>query len=97
MPNFWIALMFGAPVLVKLGWLPRTASWDKILTSCPALQCLSRHRHPGPSDALEHAGVIRSDYITTARAKGMSEFRILSGCLPNALLPVITVIGTAWA
>ena len=38
--------------------------------------------------------VIRSDYITTARAKGMSEFRvILRHALPNALLPVITVIG----
>ena len=38
--------------------------------------------------------VIRSDYITTARSKGMSELQILvKHALPNALLPVITVIG----
>ena len=38
--------------------------------------------------------VIRSDYIVTARAKGLSEFQILTRhALPNALLPVITVIG----
>ena len=38
--------------------------------------------------------VIRSDYIVTARAKGMSESRVLiRHALPNALLPVITVIG----
>ena len=38
--------------------------------------------------------VIRSDYITTARAKGMSEIRVIfRHALPNALLPVITIIG----
>ena len=38
--------------------------------------------------------VIRSDYVVTARAKGLSEFPILvKHALPNALLPVITVIG----
>ena len=42
--------------------------------------------------------VIRSDYITTARAKGMSEARILwRHALPNAMLPVITIVGNGIA
>ena len=39
--------------------------------------------------------VIRQDYIRTARAKGAKERRIVfRHALRNALLPVITVIGT---
>lgn len=38
--------------------------------------------------------VIRSDYITTARAKGLNRYRITwRHTVPNAILPVITVIG----
>ena len=37
---------------------------------------------------------IRQDYITTARAKGCGEFRVLTRhALANALLPVITILG----
>ena len=39
--------------------------------------------------------VIRSDYITTARAKGVSEHKVIYGhALPNALIPIITVAGS---
>ena len=38
--------------------------------------------------------VIRQDYLTTARAKGLREqFIILRHALPNALIPLITVVG----
>jgi ABC-type dipeptide/oligopeptide/nickel transport system permease component len=38
--------------------------------------------------------VLHGDYIRTARAKGLSELRVLRGhALRNALLPVVTVIG----
>jgi len=38
--------------------------------------------------------VIRSDYITTAWSKGLSEGKVTYGhALPNALIPIITVIG----
>ena len=38
--------------------------------------------------------VIRSDFVTTARSKGLKE-RVVIAChaLPNALIPIITVIG----
>lgn len=37
---------------------------------------------------------LSSDYIVTARAKGLRSFGVLRHALPNALLPVITVLGT---
>jgi ABC-type dipeptide/oligopeptide/nickel transport system permease component len=95
MPNFWIALMLVLLFSVKLGWLP-PYGMDGI--QYYILPCLA-NAFPGiatqarqtRSSLLE---VIRSDYITTARAKGMSEWQILfKHALPNALLPVITIIG----
>lgn len=41
--------------------------------------------------------VIRSDYVTTARAKGVSKFSaVYRHALPNALIPVITQVGTSF-
>ncbi len=38
--------------------------------------------------------VIRQDYIRTARAKGLSEFQVIfRHALPNALIPIITLMG----
>jgi peptide/nickel transport system permease protein len=38
--------------------------------------------------------VLRADFVRTARAKGLSERRVVFGhALPNALLPVVTIVG----
>jgi peptide/nickel transport system permease protein len=38
--------------------------------------------------------VIRSDYITTARSKGLTENEvIMKHALPNAMIPIITILG----
>src|SRR5581483_4427365 len=38
--------------------------------------------------------VIRQDYIRTARAKGLSEFRVIfRHAMPNALIPIVTLMG----
>jgi len=95
MPNFWIALMLVLFFSVQLGWLPpygiggiQYYILPCIANAFPGIATQARQTR---SSMLE---VIRSDYITTARAKGMSEMRILlRHALPNALLPVITVIG----
>ena len=95
MPNFWIALMLVLFFSVQLGWLPPygIGGWEYYVLPCVAnaFPGIATQARQTRSSMLE---VIRSDYITTARAKGMSEFRILlKHALPNALLPVITIVG----
>ncbi len=94
MPNFWIALMLILFFSVKLGWLPPygLGGIEYYILPCiaNAFPGIATQARQTRSSMLE---VIRSDYITTARAKGMSELRILlRHALPNALLPVITII-----
>ena len=95
MPNFWIALMLVLFFSVRLGWLPPygIGGVKYYILPCIALGFpgIATQARQTRSSMLE---VIRSDYITTARAKGMSETRVIfRHALPNALLPVITVIG----
>ena len=95
MPNFWIALMLVLLFSVRLGWLPPygIGGAKYYILPCIALGFvgIATQARQTRSSMLE---VIRSDYITTARAKGMSETRVIfRHALPNALLPVITVIG----
>jgi ABC-type dipeptide/oligopeptide/nickel transport system permease component len=95
MPNFWIALMLVLLFSVKLGWLPPfgIGGIEFYILPCVAnaFPGIATQARQTRSSMLE---VIRSDFITTARAKGMSEFQILfKHALPNALLPIITVVG----
>jgi peptide/nickel transport system permease protein len=98
MPGFWIALMMSLIFAQKLGWLPATgiASWKSyimpvIATAIGGIAVMSRQTR---SSMLE---VIRSDFITTARAKGQSERKVIySHALRNALIPIVTSAGGAF-
>ncbi len=59
-----------------------------LISAFGGLAGLSRYSR---SNMLE---IIRQDYITTARAKGLSESKVIyKHALRNALLPVVTILG----
>ncbi len=95
MPSFWFALILIQRFAVKHQWLPLSGikSWTGWILPCVSLALgitaiIARQTR---SNLLE---VIRQDYITTARAKGVSEGIVLyRHALKNAMVPVIVVIG----
>ncbi|THV21063.1 ABC transporter permease [Peteryoungia ipomoeae] len=100
-PNFWLGIMLILLVSVKLGWLP-ASGYESIFVDpvrsietmiMPAFvlgtalaATLMRHTRSAM------LSVMKSDYIRTARAKGLSErVVILSHTFRNALLPIVTL------
>ena len=99
MPNFWFALMMITVFSLKLGWLPsvgiETVKGYIIPCIAVALGTTASIARQTRSSMLE---VIRQDYITTARAKGQKEKVVIYGhALQNAMMPIITVIGSRFA
>lgn len=94
-PPFWLGLMLIIFFSAKLGVLPAFGSdtlahfiLPAITSSASTFATLLRMTR---STMLE---VIRQDYVTTAYAKGAEKRRIIfRHCLPNALIPLITVVG----
>lgn len=96
MPNFWFALMLVLLFSLQLGWLPATGigHW-----TCYILPCFSIGIHSAAGLARQTRSsmleVIRQDYIVTAKAKGQKQSKIILGhALRNALIPIITQVGT---
>jgi peptide/nickel transport system permease protein len=109
-PTFWLALLAMIFFGIELGWLPISGLksfsyeqlselgmvWDRIkhlilpvlISAFGSLAGFSRYMR---ANMLE---VIRQDYITTARAKGLGERTVIyKHALRNALLPVVTILG----
>jgi ABC-type dipeptide/oligopeptide/nickel transport system permease component len=95
MPIFWLALLLIMFFSVRLGWLPATSqpglkglilpAVSLAMLSAATLARLVR------SSVLE---VLGQDYLTTARAKGLSSRAVIQRhALRNAMIPIITVIG----
>ena len=95
MPNFWLGLMLIIIFSLTLGWLPSGGKSGFSSLILPALTVgmglaalITRTTRSSMLD------VIRQDYMTTARAKGCSEKRVIfTHGLKNALIPIITAIG----
>ena len=96
MPHFWLGLLLILYCAVKWRILPAT-SMDMTAKSLilPAITLGLSHgalvARMTRSSMLE---VINSDYIRTARAKGVREWAvIIKHALGNALIPIVTVVG----
>ena len=98
-PNFWLALMLVLAFSVNLGWLPPMGI-DQGLKSyiLPAVSgCMGALATCARQTRSSMLDVIRADYITTARSKGVTErMVILKHALKNALIPIITMFGTTF-
>ena len=109
-PSFWLGLLLMIALGVNLNWLPISGlhdySWQQMdfwsqqvdmlkhlilpvfVSAIGGLAGMSRFMRTGMLD------VIRSDYITTARAMGVPESKIrYQLALKNAVLPIITLLG----
>ena len=109
-PTFWLALLLMYFFGVKLNWLPISGlhtlgyeayswlgrMWDLAKHLALPIAVASFGSLAGVSRYMRSAmlGVIGQDYITTARAKGLSERVVIwKHALRNALLPLITLAG----
>lgn len=92
-PSFWLALILMIVFGLQLGWLPisGTGSWQHyvmpgIVLAFTAIPALTRLTRSGMIEAMA------SDYIRTARAKGLTRVQIvLKHAMRNAAIPVVSI------
>lgn len=98
-PEFWLALMLILVFSLHLELVPAFGieSWTCYILpivsgSLTGICNVARQSRASMLD------VVRADFITTARAKGMKERAVIyKHMLPNALIPIITISGNYFA
>jgi ABC-type dipeptide/oligopeptide/nickel transport system permease component len=94
-PVYWVGLILILVFAVSLKWFPPSGSGGLAYLVLPAVTLgmrsiafIARIARTAMQEAMA------SDYVRTARAKGLGEGRVvLSHGLRNAWLPVVTVVG----
>ncbi len=95
LPPFWLALVLMMVFAVELGWLPAGGMGSPAHLVLPVatltiagIAGYTRYVRSAMREALHR------DHIRTARAKGLSESRVVwCHALPGALIPVVTILG----
>ncbi|MCC3146029.1 ABC transporter permease [Halanaerobium sp. Z-7514] len=94
-PVFWLGLILMLIFSVNLGWFPSSGMGTPLHFVLPAVTLAANSTaliaRMTRSSMLE---VLKNDYITTARAKGLKEkVIIIKHALRNALIPITTILG----
>jgi peptide/nickel transport system permease protein len=102
-PTFWMGILLILLFAVTLRWLPSASAFIPLWVD--PIGALRTMAMPAITLGLYVSGVLarflraslitemRSDYVRTARSKGLPDGRIMIGhILPNALLPFITIV-----
>ena len=100
-PNFWLGIMLILLVSVHLGWLPASGYESPFVDPLRSLETMIMPAFVlGTALAatlMRHTrsamlGVLKADYVRTARAKGLRERRVvLKHAFRNGLLPIVTL------
>ncbi len=99
MPNFWLALMLVLLLSTTLHWLPPAGygAPENLLMPAVSLGLFTMARLMRLVRS-ELAAAMQQDYVRTARAKGLSEWRVLlRHALRNAAVPLVTVLAVDFA
>ncbi len=94
-PNFWLGILLMLLFGVTLRWLPISGrgDWHNLVLPSVTLAAfpLARNMRLFRSSLLD---VIHTDYVRTARAKGLSDNAVMyRHAMRNALLPLVTMVG----
>jgi peptide/nickel transport system permease protein len=95
LPNFWLGILLMLFFGVSLRWLPISGrgDWHNLVLPSITLAAfpLARNMRLFRSSLLD---VIHTDYVRTARAKGLSDNAVMyKHAMRNALLPLVTMLG----
>jgi peptide/nickel transport system permease protein len=104
MPAYWLGLVLIFLLVVKVQWFPSTGMYS-IIGGGDVLDLLKHLALPAIAGSAVAAGIIarttrtamlevmRLDFMTGLRAKGLSEFAVWRHAFRNALPPITTMVG----